>query len=153
MRDALREVNGLYLRLNLSFFTLYWIGVLLLTLFPILIYWICLSIVILMIDVLLLEYTSGVSKYSFFFSLKFFYLFINNILSLIKKNYCLHWSIIAWFYRQVFDHSTFRGAFFYDYLEAYLPRLLLDQRLILLECDAVKWGLDLKICGKRQMAL
>ena len=145
MRDALREVNGLYLRLNLSFFTLYWIGVLLLTLFPILIYWICLSIVIWKIDVLLLEYTSGVPRYSFFF--------INNLLSLIKKNYCLHWSIIAWFYRQFFDHSAFRGAFFYDYLEAYLPRLLLDQHLILLECDAMKWGLDLKICEKRQMAL
>uniref|UniRef100_A0A7N2KV70 Enoyl reductase (ER) domain-containing protein n=1 Tax=Quercus lobata TaxID=97700 RepID=A0A7N2KV70_QUELO len=37
--------------------------------------------------------------------------------------------------------------------KAYLPRLLLDQRLILSECDAVKWGLDLKICEKRQMAL
>ena len=148
MRDALREVNGLYLRLNLSFFTLYWIGVLLLTLFPILIYWICLSIVIWKIDVLLLKYTSGVPGYSFFFLLITF-----RYLSKKKKNYCLHWSIIAWFYRQFFEHSAFRGAFFYDYLEAYLPRLLLDQHPILLECGVVKWGLDLKICGKRQMAL
>ena len=37
MSDALRDVNGLFLRLNLSFFILYWIGVLLLNLFPVLI--------------------------------------------------------------------------------------------------------------------
>ena len=37
MPDALRDVNGLFLRLNLSFFILYWIGVLLLNLFPVLI--------------------------------------------------------------------------------------------------------------------
>ena len=84
MRDALREVNGLFLRLNLSFFTLYWIGVLLLTLFPVLIYWICLSILIWKIDVLLLDYTSGVPRCSFFLFFLFFFL-INNLLSLIKK--------------------------------------------------------------------
>ena len=86
MRDVLREVNGLYLILTLSFFTLYWIGVLLLTLFPVLIYWICLSIVILMIDVLLLEYTSGVSKYSFFFFLlKLFIYLLITFCHLLKK--------------------------------------------------------------------
>ena len=37
MQDALRDVNGLFLRLNLFFFILYWIGVLLLNLFPVLI--------------------------------------------------------------------------------------------------------------------